>query len=443
MDNLVITRNISPEKLALDQVIQRAMAMDLTEYPAAAAALENARTIYADESASAASVTGVTASLEAAIANVTYGVTIVEVGNGTVSIDPASAKMGTEMTLTITPDSGYKLDTITAVKTGGGKAVALTGTGSTRTFLMPGFNTTVTATFISTGGSSGGGSSGGGSTATETTKNPDGSTTKTVTDKKTGEVTATTTYPDGTKIVTTTPKDGASVSVVTVPKNKDSVTVTIPTDRKPAPGEVAVIVNSDGTTEVVKTSVATDDGMRITLSKNATVKIIDNSKRFTDVAEGYWAAGAVQFAASRELFHGTSASTFLPTENMTRGMLMTVLARLAGQDTAAGETWYSAGMAWAVEQGISDGTAPEADITRESLVVMLYRYAKAEAADGASFSAFPDAGKVSDWAVEAMSWAVHSGILTGNGAGELNPTGTASRAEVAAILMRFVEQPAK
>ena len=443
MDNLVITRNISPEKLALDQVIQRAMAMDLTEYPAAAAALENARTIYADESASAASVTGATASLEAAIANVTYGVTIVEVGNGTVSIDPASAKMGTEMTLTITPDSGYKLDTITAVKTGGGKAVALTGTGSTRTFLMPGFNTTVTATLISTGGSSGGGSTGGGSTATETTKNPDGSTTKTVTDKKTGEVTATTTYPDGTKIVTTTPKDGASVSVVTVPKNKDSVTVTIPTDRKPAPGEVAVIVNPDGTTEVVKTCVATDDGMRITLSKNATVKIIDNSKRFMDVAEGYWAAGAVKFAASRELFHGTSASTFSPTENMTRGMLMTVLARLAGQDTAAGETWYSAGMAWAVEQGISDGSAREADMTRESLVVMLYRYAKAEAADGASLSAFPDAGKVSDWAVEAMSWAVHSGILTGNGAGELNPTGTASRAEVAAILMRFVEQPAK
>ena len=74
---------------------------------------------------------------------------------------------------------------------------------------------------------------------------------------------------------------------------------------------------------------------------------------------------------------------------------------------------------------------------------MLYRYAKAEAADGASLSAFPDAGKVSDWAVEAMSWAVQSGILTGNSAGELNPTGTASRAEVAAILMRFVEQPAK
>lgn len=271
-----------------------------------------------------------------------------------------------------------------------------------------------------------------------TVKNEDGSTTKTVTDKKTGVITATTTYPDGTKIVTTTPKDGEAVSVVTVPKGKDSATVTIPTDQKPAPGKVAVIVNADGTMETVRTSVATDNGMRITLSGDATIKIIDNSKTFSDVAASHWAADAIQFAASRELFTGTGGDSFNPTGDMTRSMLVTVLARLDGQDTEGGETWYSKAVNWGMETGVTDGANMDASITRESLVVMLYRYAKAESPEDTALSGFPDADKVSGWAEEAMGWAVQNGILTGNGAGELDPAGTASRAEVATILMRFV-----
>ena len=95
-------------------------------------------------------------------------------------------------------------------------------------------------------------------------------------------------------------------------------------------------------------------------------------------------------------------------------------------------------MDWGVENGVTAGTNMDASITRESLVVMLYRYAKAEVPKDAVLSSFPDADKVSGWAEEAMTWAVQSGILTGNGAGELNPAGTASRAEVATILMRFI-----
>lgn len=277
-----------------------------------------------------------------------------------------------------------------------------------------------------------------GNTTTRTEKNPDGSTTATVTNKTTGLVTETTTYPDGTKIVATTPKGGESSIKVMVPKGKDSVTITIPTGEILTSGTVAVIVNEDGSEEVVKTSVATSWGLRITLAEGATLKLVDNSKGFADMAEDNWAYDAVQFAASRELFNGTGADSFNPTGDMTRAMLVTVLARLDGQDTGGGETWYSKAVAWGMENGITDGTNAEMSITRESLVVMLYRYAKAEPSDVTALHEFPDADKVSGWAAEAMNWAVANGILTGNGAGELNPGGNASRAEVAAILQRFI-----
>ena len=279
---------------------------------------------------------------------------------------------------------------------------------------------------------------GGSSTTTETVKNEDGSTTKIVTDKKTGTVTETTTWPDGTVITTTTPKDGTPVSNVTVPAGKDEVTVTIPTAEPPTSGQVAVIVNEDGSREIVKTSVATEDGLRVTLTESAKLEIMDNSKHFSDVDSGSWSADAIQFVASRELFQGTSDSMFSPAGSMTRGMLMTVLARLSGQDTTGGETWYSVGMEWAKKAGISDGTAPEANVTREQLAVMLYRFAGAEGGEAAALTSFPDNSTVSSWAQDAMGWAVQNGIITGTGSGTLNPAGNASRAEVAVMLQRFI-----
>ena len=164
----------------------------------------------------------------------------------------------------------------------------------------------------------------------------------------------------------------------------------------------------------------------------------DTPLPYVDVRETDWFYPAVRFVTDRKLFQGTGADSFGPAGDMTRAMLVTVLARLDGQDTAGGETWYSKAVAWGVESGITDGTNAEMSITRESLVVMLYRYAKAEPSDSTALRAFPDADQVSGWADDAMSWAVANGILTGNGRGELNPGGTASRAEVAVILQRFL-----
>lgn len=274
-------------------------------------------------------------------------------------------------------------------------------------------------------------------TKTETRKNEDGSVTKIVTDIKTGTETETTTYMDGTKIVTTTTKDGSTTNEVTVSEGKGRVTVTIPA-KVTTPGTVAVIVKPDGTKEIVKTSVAVEGGIRVTLTEGAKLELTDNSKTFLDVTTGDWFNGAVQFMASRELMGGTGENIFTPGGETTRAMLMTVLTRLDGQDTSKGETWYSAGVKWAVERGISDGTNPEQSITREQLVTMLYRYAKAPKATG-TLAAFSDAGQVSPYAAEAMAWAVETGILRGDTAGNLNPRSYATRAEVAIILERFIK----
>lgn len=300
----------------------------------------------------------------------------------------------------------------------------------------PGSATATPATPYNPG--SGGSSS---NTTTETKKNEDGSITKTVTDKKTGSTTSTTSYPDGTKIVATTPKDGKTAIEVTVPKGKETVTVTIPTDKKPAPGEVLAIVKEDGTKEIIKTSVATEDGMRVILGESAKLEIVDNSKSFGDIPTNQWFTDAVQFVSSRELFSGTSKDSFSPESDMTRGMLVTVLARFDGKDTAKGERWDSVGIAWAKESGISDGAGMNDSITREQLAVMLYRYAKAEKAE-VDLKDFTDASDVSAWAQEAVQWAVKSGIINGAG-GKLNPADTASRAEVAAMFQRFISAPIK
>ena len=152
----------------------------------------------------------------------------------------------------------------------------------------------------------------------------------------------------------------------------------------------------------------------------------------------HWASEAVDYVVSEGLFNGTSDTTFSPDASMTRAMFFTVLARLDGVDTTGGATWYEKAMAWAVAEGITDGTNPEATITREQLAVMLYRYAGSPAAEG-SLTGFADAASVSAWAQDAMEWAVAEGILTGKNGSALDPQGTASRAEVATMLMRFVQ----
>lgn len=138
---------------------------------------------------------------------------------------------------------------------------------------------------------------------TETTKRPDGSQTVVET-KKDGTVSTTDTRKDGVKTDTVTTTEGNTTATVTAPKDVQKVTMTIPTPKKPKPGEVAVIISADGTKTVGKNSVATEDGMTITLTVSATLELVDNSKTFSDVVGGEWYADAVQFAASRELLQG-------------------------------------------------------------------------------------------------------------------------------------------
>ena len=153
---------------------------------------------------------------------------------------------------------------------------------------------------------------------------------------------------------------------------------------------------------------------------------------FADVPASHWANAAVEAVAKAGLFNGTSATTFSPDADTTRGQLMTVLARLSGAKAATIEE----GVAWAVANGVSDGTNPEAKITREQLVTMLYRYTGSPAVTG-DLSAYTDAASVSAWAKDAMTWAVSNGIVKGVTETTLVPGANATRAQVATIMQRY------
>ena len=271
-------------------------------------------------------------------------------------------------------------------------------------------------------------------TTVETTTKPDGSTTVAET-KPDGSVSTVEKRADGTEIKTAQPVSGEITASVSVPKSVGSTRVDIPVS-KPTGSMVAVIVHPDGTEEIVRGSVVTETGVALRAEGDVRLKIIDNAKRFNDMAD-HWAKDAVEFASSRELFNGVGNDAFGPDFSMTRGMVSTVLARLAGADTAGGETWYAKGTVWAVENGISDGTAPEQPVTREQLAAMLYRYAGSPAVSGEL--GFDDADSISAWARDAVRWCVDNGILNGVGGNRMTPQDLARRGQVAAMLMRFLQ----
>ena len=177
---------------------------------------------------------------------------------------------------------------------------------------------------------------------------------------------------------------------------------------------------------------------------------------FTDVLEGAWYYDAVKYVKEKGLFNGTSATTFSPNRTMTRAMLVTVLHRLDGtaanasgvsfSDVPAGQ-YYTNAVAWAASNGIVSGYSktvfgPDNSITREQLAAVLYRYTKSKGYDmskTADLSVYTDAGTVSGFASDAMSWAVGNGLINGTSATILSPKGTATRAQVATILMRFAQ----
>ncbi len=271
-------------------------------------------------------------------------------------------------------------------------------------------------------------------TVIETTTWRDGSTLTAETSPN-GRVETVEKRADGTTVETVESASGGITASVSVPKSVGSTRVDIPVS-KPTGSMVAVIVHPDGTEEIVKGSIVTETGVALRAEGDVRLKVIDNAKRFNDMAN-HWAKDAVEFASSRELFNGVGNDAFGPDLSMTRGMVSTVLARLAGADTAGGETWYAKGTVWAVENGISDGTAPEQPVTREQLAAMLYRYAGSPAVSGEL--SFDDTTVISIWAYDAVRWCVDNGILNGVGGNRMAPQDLAQRGQVAAMLMRFLQ----
>ena len=291
--------------------------------------------------------------------------------------------------------------------------------------------------------SEGGGSSGGSSTTTTTTTDSNGTVIKVVTDNATGTITTTMEYKNGVTVKAVENSVGVVTADVTVPSGVDSVSVTIPV-KNPTNTTVAKVSK---TGQVIRTGVAGEDGITVTLTESANLTILDNAKTFSDVSNSQWYADGVNFVTSHEIFAGVGDGTFAPNSTMTRAMLWTVLFGLEGQQSeTAGETWYSNAQDWAMKNGVSDGTDPNGSITREQIAVTLYGYAKAQGIAGTvtgDLSKFQDASTVSSWATEAMAWAVQNGLISGKDNGSLAPQDTATRAELAQIMMQFVTASVK
>ena len=158
---------------------------------------------------------------------------------------------------------------------------------------------------------------------------------------------------------------------------------------------------------------------------------------FIDVPAYSWYRGSVEFVYFRGLMDGTSSVTFEPDARMTRAMVWAILARMDGQ-RISGVNWQSAARAWAMNEGVSDGTDPNGLVTREQFATMLWRFAGSPSSSR-SLAGFSDAGSVSDWAETAMRWAVEEGIVNGVSPTTLVPQGSATRAQAAAMLTRFVK----
>ena len=397
---------------------------------------------------------------------------------------------------TVAPDG-----TVTAVKVGTATitATAADGSGKSATCTV----TVIGGTTPSQPGSSTGGSSGGSSSdrdshdsnpviKTETKNNTDGSTTKTET-RRDGSVTQTTTGKDGSVTKTETKKDGSSVtenkvadgSTGTVKTDKNGQTeaaakvsgkavedakkngeaVKVPVEVEAArnsstaptvsielpkgagetkveipvsnvtPGTVAVLVHPDGTEEILKDSIPTEDGIQLTVDGSATVKIVDNSKGFIDT-RNHWAEDEIDFVSARGLVNGMSATIYAPNASTTRAQLWTILARQNNADLNGGATWFENAQNWAKEKGISDGANPDGTINRAQMVTMLWRAVGQPTAGGtANFTDVP----TDSYYAQAVAWAVENGITTGVGNGHFDPTGTCTRAQIAAFLARSMK----
>lgn len=329
----------------------------------------------------------------------------------------------------------------------------------------------------STGGSSGGSSSGGGggSSSTTTTKpeattKPDGTKVETTT-KPDGSSVTESTAPNGSTGTVKTDKDGkteaaaklsdkaiedakkngeavkAPVEVeatrnsstaptvsIELPKGAGETKVEIPVSNANS-GTIAVLVHPDGTEEVVKNSLPTENGIQLTVNGGATVKIVDNSKDFTDT-QNHWAKDAIDFVSARGLVNGMNETTYAPDSSTTRAQLWTILERQNDADLSGGNTWYEKAQNWAKAKGISDGTDPDGAINRAQMVTMLWRaMGQPAAGSAASFTDVP----TDSYYAQAVAWAVEHGITSGVGGGRFDPDAACTRAQIAAFLYRSMK----
>ena len=397
---------------------------------------------------------------------------------------------------TVAPDG-----TVTAVKAGAATitATAADGSGKSATCTVTVIGgTTPSQPGGSTGGNTGGSSSDRDSSdsnpviKTETKNNTDGSTTKTET-RRDGSVTQTTTGKDGSVTKTETKRDGSSVTEnkaadgstgtvktdkngqteaktalsgkaiedakkngeavkvpveveatrnsstaptvsIELPKGAGETKVEIPVSNV-TPGTVAVLVHPDGTEEILKDSIPTEDGIQLTVDGSATVKIVDNSKGFIDT-RNHWAEGEIDFVSARGLVNGMSATIYAPNASTTRAQLWTILARQNDANLNGGNTWYEKAQNWAKDKGVSDGANPNAAINRAQMGTMLWRAMGQPTAGGtANFTDVP----TDSYYAQAVAWAVENGITTGVGNGHFDPTGTCTRAQIAAFLARSMK----
>ena len=288
---------------------------------------------------------------------------------------------------------------------------------------------------------------------TETTKTitADGSTGTTVTTTENGESKTVAETTLSNKAIEDAKKNGEAVKApveveatknssiapvvkVELPRNSGETKVEIPVSNV-KPGTVAVLVHPDGTEEILKNSVPTEDGIQLTVNGGATVKIVDNSKDFADTRD-HWAKDAIDFVSARGLVNGMNDSIYAPNNSTTRAQLWTILARQNDANLNGGSVWYEKAQNWAKAKGISDGANPNAAINRAQMATMLWRAMGQPAAT--SRVSFVDVPADAYYA-NAVSWAVENGITTGVGNGKFDPTGACTRAQIAAFLARSMK----
>lgn len=183
--------------------------------------------------------------------------------------------------------------------------------------------------------------------------------------------------------------------------------------------------------------------LALTLCVGMIVPASAAGQTFTDVPQSHWANEFIDYAVDKGYFSGTGADIFSPDGTMTRAMLWTVLSRMDGYTGTAGpgDPWYQNGRDWAMANGISDGTSPDSSITREQFATMLYNFAKYTGKntdkDSTVLNQFADRSSIASYAVDAMAWAVTQGVISGTSSSTISPSGLATRAQAAAMLMRF------